>query len=290
VEDGEDSGVDREEFLDQEDSPETASSARAPYGGGPAAELEEAEFYLKQGLFLEAEQLCRRLLEERSDFPGVLEILGEVEARRQKASASLERKKTAYFDLGAEILEPEPLPETFPDGIVGSGKPEPLVLEESISDSQRGVETELALEDTESHYNLGIAYKEMGLLDDAVSEFDKAGNDPARRVDCLTLKGICLAEQGAFAQAEEAFKSALAFPALTPAERISLNYEVGLLYQAWNRPLDALDCFQNVADADLFFRDAGEKIESLRKDLGLDNEVEEKTSAEKRKKSRISYV
>jgi tetratricopeptide (TPR) repeat protein len=153
-----------------------------------------------------------------------------------------------------------------------------------------GVETPIDAEDTETHYNLGIAYKEMGLLDDAVAEFDKAMRNPGRWVDSLTLKGTCLFEKGAFDQAEEVFKSGLAYPGLNTAERTSLHYEMGLLYEAWQRPLEALGSFQRAADADLFFRDVGEKVEALRKTLGLEAKDGKDDSGAKGNKSRVSYV
>jgi tetratricopeptide (TPR) repeat protein len=130
----------------------------------------------------------------------------------------------------------------------------------------------------------------MGLLDEAVAEFDKAVINPARRVGCLTLKGICLTEKGSPDLAEEAFKSAMAHPGLNDGERISLLYELGLLYEGWNKPLEALDSFQSVADADLFFRDVGEKVEALRKKLGLDAGEEDGESGPKGDKNRVSYV
>ncbi len=267
-----------------------AEDGNLPSGGDLKADLEEAEFYLQQGLFSEAEQVCRRVLERAPGRPEAQRMLAELDARRQSSPAAPKKENPSPFNPVADIMEPGPLSEDVPGEAADAAEPEFFALDESISDSQRGVETELALEDTESHYNLGIAYKEMGLLDDAVVEFDRAGNDPSRRVACLTLKGVCFAEKGSFVQAEEAFKSGLGQPDLSAAEKSSLNYETGLLYQALERPLEALDCFQAVADADLFFRDVGEKIESLRKLLGLDNGAEESTEPGLKKKNRVSYV
>jgi tetratricopeptide (TPR) repeat protein len=130
----------------------------------------------------------------------------------------------------------------------------------------------------------------MGLLDEAVAEFDKAMNNPARLADSLTLKGICLFEKGAFEPAEKVFKSGLLYPGLNSSERISLFYEMGLLYEAWGRPLEALDSFQSAADADLFFRGVGEKIEALRKRLGLDVNAGKEDSGARGDKSRVSYI
>jgi tetratricopeptide (TPR) repeat protein len=114
--------------------------------------------------------------------------------------------------------------------------------------------------------------------------------NPGRLVDSLTLKGTCLFEKGAFDQAEEVFKSGLVYPGLNAAERISLHYEMGLLYEACGRPLEALDSFQSAADADLFFRNVGEKIEALRKILGLDANTGNEDPGGKGSRSRVSYI
>jgi tetratricopeptide (TPR) repeat protein len=238
------------------------------------SELEEAEFFLQQGLLEDAERICRSLMEGHPDRKEILNKLSEIEKSRRAAPPAPSAGQ--LFDLEEELAD-EDL----------------SVLEEGIdafADSQRGIETRIDVEDTESHYNLGIAYKEMGLLDEAVAEFDQAVHNPARRLGCLMLKGMCLVEKGSFDEAEDAFKSGMAHPGLSEGERISLLYELGLLYERWNKHLEALDSFQSVADADLFFRDVGEKVAVLRKKLGMDVGEVEGESRPKGDKNRVSYV
>lgn len=155
----------------------------------------------------------------------------------------------------------------------------------SMSQFKKGIEDQVSAEDTETHFNLGIAYKEMGLLDDAVEQFDKALNDPDRRLDCLTLKGLCLLEKGDFEQASETFKTGLALQDITEEERVSLYYELGLLFVACGQPLEALDSFQCVADVHPLFREVEDNIRNLRKELGLDD-----NGAENSGKNRVSYI
>ena len=254
--------LDMSDALEHDDPPDLRS------------ELEEAEFFLQQGLLEDAERICRSLMEGHPDRKEILNKLSEIEKSRRAAPPAPSAGQ--LFDLEEELAD-EDL----------------SVLEEGIdafADSQRGIETRIDVEDTESHYNLGIAYKEMGLLDEAVAEFDKALHNPARRLGCLMLKGICLVEKGSFDEAEDAFKSGMAHPGLSDSERISLLYELGLLYEGWNKPLEALDSFQSVADADLFFRDVGEKVAVLRKNLGMESGEDEDESGPKGDKNRVSYV
>ena len=190
-----------------------------------------------------------------------------------------------FVNLGAELEE-----ELAAEDGGTAGAPGGPLVEDLLKEFQKGVREHLDEKDFETHYNLGIAYKEMGLLDEAVAEFDKALHNPARRLGCLILKGICLVEKGAFDQAEAAFKSGMAHPGLSEGERISLLYELGLLYEGWNKPLEALDSFQSVVDADLFFRDVGEKVAVLRKKLGMEAGEDEDESGPKGDKNRVSYV
>jgi tetratricopeptide (TPR) repeat protein len=232
------------------------------------AKLKEAESHLQQGLLDDAEQVCRKLLEADMDFGEAREKLLEIEACRRETSSS-EEAEEEYFDLAKEIMGAVPSEDSIQKG--------------TFSEFPKGIEAQKNLEDSESHYNLGIAYKEMGKLDDAIAEFDKTMKNPARVVDCLTLKGICFVEKGCFEDAEEAFKSGLAHPGLTDGERISLHYE------AWGRPLEALDSFQYVADFDPSFRKIGEKIQALREKLGLGSGKEGDESEAKRENEGVFY-
>ena len=69
-------------------------------------------------------------------------------------------------------------------------------LEEIFRDFKKGVEQQLSPEDYETHYNLGIAYKEMGLIDEAIGEFQLAAKDPLHAVECCSMLGLCFLEKG----------------------------------------------------------------------------------------------
>jgi tetratricopeptide (TPR) repeat protein len=167
---------------------------------------------------------------------------------------------------------------------------EKLRLDGSLNEFKKGLESQIEAEDTETHYNLGIAYKEMGLLDEAIDQFEKAKQDIERRVDCLTLKGACLVQKGDFESAVDAFREGLAVDDIKDEERISLYYELGLLYLGWKRPLEALDSFQCVADIEPFFRQVDEQIRKLRKELGLDDGGGKENSGNGSNKNRVSYI
>jgi tetratricopeptide (TPR) repeat protein len=147
-------------------------------------------------------------------------------------------------------------------------------LDGQFIEFKRGmIDQQLDEGDTETHFNLGIAYKEMGLFDDAIPEFRAAAADPRRKIDCLTLEGICCRDKGDFTCAEEAFQGALATSGLTDEASLSLNYELAFLYESAGRLENALHYYRQVRAADARFRDVAQKIKLLGDDQS--NEPEE---------------
>jgi tetratricopeptide (TPR) repeat protein len=242
-------------------------------------EVQEAEFYFQQGLLAEASQKCRSLLDRLGDCPPARQLLEKITMAGETPVAEEQGLMTSDLAASDEA-----------GTVQGMKDRERSRLDGSLNEFRKGLESQVSAEDFETHYNLGIAYKEMGLLDDAIAQFEKVMGDPQRRIDCLTLKGVCLVQQGAFDPAVSTFKEGLAYEALKDSERISLYYELGLLYVEWGQPLEALDSFQCVADVDPFFRNVDEQIRHLRKDLGLDDDNGGNPSGNGSDKNRVSYI
>jgi tetratricopeptide (TPR) repeat protein len=133
-------------------------------------------------------------------------------------------------------------------------------LDGLFSAFKKELNQQLDEEDTETHYNLGIAFKEMGLYDDAVTEFQAAVRDPRRKVDCITLQGVCCRDKGDFARAEEILSGGMALKGLAAEELTPLKYELALLYEATGRQKDALNLFREIKAVQPDFRDTAEKI------------------------------
>jgi tetratricopeptide (TPR) repeat protein len=85
-------------------------------------------------------------------------------------------------------------------------------------------------EDADTHYVLGLAYKEMGLYDEAVKAFKKVLDSPGREVQCRVTIGLCYREQHNRADAITQFKAGLHAPGINTSEQLMLYYEIAYTY------------------------------------------------------------
>ncbi len=126
-------------------------------------------------------------------------------------------------------------------------------------------------EDLETHYNLGIAYREMGLLDEAIGELQKvaSANDkgPAFRyaMQCCTLLGLAFMEKGQPDIAGMWYERALATPGLDQESILALRYDLGVAQELAGDKEAALQSFSQVYAMNIDYRDVAERIASLRK-------------------------
>jgi len=255
---------------------------------GLAEKLEEAGFLATQGRFAEAESLCRELLAVEPDCRVAEELLADIRSRQQGATAEPSDQED-FFDFGAEILD-ELGEENLPTPEAVRSHQDRYGMEGVFSAFKKGVRAQIDSDDAESHFNLGIAYKEMGLLDDAIGEFEQAMSDASRCLDCVTLIALCQVEKGDCKGAETTLKLGLALPGLTATQRMSIYYDLGQVYELVQRPLEALECFQSVHDVDMFYRDVQAKIHSLRQQLGLGSDDHEGPAGSGGGKNRVSYI
>ena len=145
---------------------------------------------------------------------------------RATAEDDLFAAEDEFFDLAAE------LEEEFEGDLddIPSMSEEEQSLEQIFKEFKKGVEQQLDSEDYDTHYNLGIAYKEMGLIDEAIGEFQLASKDPHRAIDGCSMLGLCFLEKGMPQLAIKWYNKGLEVPHISEEEHIGLLYDLGNAY------------------------------------------------------------
>lgn len=232
------------------------------WGDAPAMEssrqieegLDEAEFFVTQGLYDDARDTLLGLLQIYPDHPLVLERWAEVD-QLLRLQAGDEGAPAAYAIAAG-------LDEAVDDLGALSG-PGVLDVQGELNSLHPVTEHALSAEDCDTHYDLGIAYKEMGLLDDAVAEFKIATLSPSRQCIGEMMIGMCYLEKAEVPLAIEHFRRGLQAPQRTEHEELGLYYEIGNAYELLGDLAEALYYFQKVEKRDPGFRDIPQKLMAL---------------------------
>ena len=135
-----------------------------------------------------------------------------------------------------------------------------------LAEFQRGVEQQLA-GDAQSHYDLGMTYREMGLLEQSMESFRVAQGDPAFTGRASEMIGRCLADQGRWAEAVGEYRRALGSLA-DEADGVALRFHYGGALSELGENEEALAQYEQVAARAPEFEDVHQRILALRRVLG----------------------
>lgn len=241
-------------------------------------DLEEVNFYTDQGMYAEAIESLHTLFDRYPNHPLLLAKLRELEALEQGIEPAIhtppagQQSPAHVMDLhgshehtGTDALDLDEIEEVDADDMLEEvdsgesgadrtgGKRKPTVMLEKPVDEN----------DANTHYDLGLAYKEMGLLDEAIKAFDKVLRAPGREVQCRVMIGMCHREMNNHTEAITEFKQGLhASP--SDRERLSLYYEIGVTYEVMGDPSEALYYYEAVLKRDPMFADAGQRADAIR--------------------------
>lgn len=350
--------------LDGDASP----PGEAPIGAGDSSaadrvgeELEEAEFYLAQEMFDEAESILRRILESAPEHPGALERLAGLRRARGGSSSNAEASAGGAA-AGVTAREVEEITERLADGEVevevdgevdvevdvevdldldeetedpteeaiskdplistddarisfevdlGDGDDVPLEgsdettpnvdagetfdlrealadvlsddegpvvddapsgvlstvedgFESIFADFKKGVTATLEQGDYDTRYDLGIAYREMGLFEDAIGEFRVCLDSESRRFDSLYLMGLCARDLSRFDAAVSHLEQALALPDIPAARLAGVYFDLSLAHEGAGDVERARASVESVLEVDADFPGAAARLAALR--------------------------
>jgi tetratricopeptide (TPR) repeat protein len=214
-----------------------------------------AKLYLKEGLGGSAKNYYQSILEIDPNDSEALRAVRNMENPQQpKGGPVIDSRTEPLFTGPAHAPEGKSFSETAE---VFSSPP----TDDSILSSEPGIST--LDKDSEMHYHLGIAYKEMELFDYAISEFDVASSNPAMRFDCYTMLGNCYMEKGDYNKSIEYYKMSSEIRGLPNEKLARLHFNLGLAYEANGMVPEAINTFNLVLKLDQSFGEAKEKIRKL---------------------------
>jgi pilus assembly protein FimV len=204
---------------------------------------------------------------EKSAEEEFFDLGAEIEAESKtavpKQAARQEEQSEDFFDLAAELrdeLSSVKMPAQ------SSAPAEEQSLDDIFEEFKKGVEQQAVKEDADTHYNLGVAYKEMGLLDDAIAEFIMTPEDEPKVIQSRYMLGLCYMEKGEYQSAIQEIQNALDYSqnmGIDAHHRIEMHYDLGLAYQGAGNNERALQEFSKVMDIDRGYRDVTNKVKEL---------------------------
>jgi tetratricopeptide (TPR) repeat protein len=183
-----------------------------------------ADLYYRRGLFGEAKLQYHKVLEIDSKDKRARDGLKMIEVKEAKAKVPEKR-----------IIEE-------------SAKDKDPVWNAILQELQRQLSAQLKQDDYQTHYHLGIAFKEMGLQQKAIEEFKIAIADPNQEFYCYLMLGICYREMGNLNEAIENFKKGLKIKPLVTKQYEDIYYQLGQTFEEAGQPKDALEAFNKVLD------------------------------------------
>jgi tetratricopeptide (TPR) repeat protein len=214
-----------------------------------------AELYLKEGLAGSAKNYYQSILEIDSRNPEALKAIANIEGTHQPRAGGI-------MSSSAEPLlskpPQSPVKKSFDENYGMLSSPD---MNANTLSPEPGIS---ALDkDSEMHYHLGIAYKEMELFDYAITEFELASSSPTMQFDCYIMLGNCYMEKGDYNKSIEYYKMSSKIQGLTNERLARLHFNLGLAYEANGMISEAIETFNLVLKLDHSFTEAEEKIKKL---------------------------
>ena len=253
-------------------------------------ELESVDFYISQGYSDIALDTLQVLEKQFGEHPEIL-------ARRERLNSSAQATAPAVFEFGgteeladsqeevitldadmefasladvAEEVAASENPMLTKPVIAPAGKGIDAGLAELFEEFRVAEEEDTEQQDFETHYNMGTAYKEMDLIDEAIQEFQtsvalvKAGDGTSRFLQCCNMLGHCFVHKGMPEAAVMWFKKGLGAPGHSEDEYQALRYELAAAYEEMGDVTHARQYYTEVYGVDVNYREVAERLTRLK--------------------------
>ena len=210
-----------------------------------AALLSLAEFYERRGLQRRAGIVYQRVLD--IDPANDRGRRGLQRAKRHGGAASAFAEGNTRFTL----------PETAPSG--DDARDFSVMLAQFKKKLAEGV----GRDDSTSHYDLGLAFREMGLIDEAIAEFQTALRAGEHRLKVYEELGSCFMLSGRPHVAEKVLARALQLPHESAEELAGIHYHLGQCYEAMDQPERAAESYREASRLHPRFGTAADRVPGL---------------------------
>ena len=234
---------------------------------------EQFQAYVKAGQQTEAEEWLSSLVTAQPDHAEARELFGSLlEAKGDTAGAALQYSRALELLLAdPEKNEEKSKPAGLYAKVRALAPASPLVAKWASTFAPKPqapvpvVKTSVSVQpekeiDPETHYTLGVAYKNMGLLDEAKEEFRLSMKGPDFFLDSCLMNAVCLKEQGEGQSASAQLELLLKDPKCQGAKAQAIRYELGLLYEAQEQWSQAIAIYESIPT----FHDVPQRLESAR--------------------------
>ena len=227
--------------------------------GAVDAALVLGELLVAQGEAGEARALYARVVHLVPDDLRAQAALGALGG----TAASPEAGASATVPV-AEWFQPRARPSTARVVMPGEGVEDgPVAFDEMLHRFKAGIDASVDASDHRAHYDLGLAYREMGLLDEAVAQFQKALRTTPDRLRVIEALGGCFLDKGQPAIASTVLRRALAEPGVTDDALLGVLYLLAESATARGETSEAVGYLERIVGIDIGFRDAASRLDRL---------------------------
>ena len=215
-----------------------------------------AALYLKEGLAGNAKNYYQSILKINRNDLEAIKALRDIE--------SPQPPKEKAIPPSAE-LNPSPSRHPYPPERKSVSETPKFVSPSGRDTSRLPSEPGISTldKDSETHYHLGVAYKEMELFDYAITEFELASSTSTMKFDSYIMLGNCYMEKGDYNKSIECYRMSSKIEGLSKEKLAWLHFNLGLAYEASGKVSEAIETFNLVLRLDQSFAGAKEKIKKL---------------------------
>jgi tetratricopeptide (TPR) repeat protein len=206
-------------------------------------DVEQIKFYISQGMYEQARLELDKKLKISPNNSMLLALLSELE----------------------QAIKPIIIDDTISE----NGEEIQEDIEDILRQFKKGVDESISKDDVKTRYDLGIAYKAMGLLDDAITEFKLVYKIGDNKGDCLLMIGLCHNDKGEFETAIKYFKKSLELSS-NSNQKLAIYYEIGNAYELSGNLKHAFNIFKKISQKDKTFRDSYKRLKEIHVKLKVD--------------------